>query len=173
MRNWSGIWMVAGLGIAAYAGACAPEQAADEPMEMDAEMEMDAPDEIRSADPGLLDANEATAEQLASIMGLGAATAEAILAARPFDRVADLHAVVSAHVAEDGLDAVYSRLWVPIDLNTATADEILLIPGVGDRMLHEFEEYRPYDSMAQFRREIGKYVDDEELERLAQYVDVR
>jgi hypothetical protein len=40
-------------------------------------------------------------------------------------------------------------------------------------MLHEFEEYRPYTSMAQFRREIGKYVDDEELERLAQHVEVR
>ena len=171
MRNWSGIWMVAGLGIAAYAGACAPEQAADEPMEM--ETGMDAPAEMRSADPGLLNANDATAEQLASVMGLGEGGAEAIMAARPFGRVADLHAVVSAHVAEDGLDAVYSTLWVPIDLNTATADEILLIPGVGDRMLHEFEEYRPYTSMAQFRREIGKYVDDEELERLASYVEVR
>ena len=64
--------------------------------------------------------------------------------------------MVSAHVAEDGFDAVYSTLWVPIDLNTATGDEILLIPGVGARMQHEFEEYRPYTSMAQFRREIGK-----------------
>ena len=40
-------------------------------------------------------------------------------------------------------------------------------------MLHEFEEYRPYRAMAEFRREIGKYVDDDELERLARYVEVR
>ena len=26
-------------------------------------------------------------------------------------------------------------------------------------MVHEFEEYRPYKSIQQFRREIGKYVD--------------
>ena len=31
---------------------------------------------------------------------------------------------------------------------------------MGQRMLHEFKEYRPYKSMEQFRREIGKYVDD-------------
>ena len=37
-------------------------------------------------------------------------------------------------------------------------------------MAHEFEEYRPYKSMAQWRREIGKYVDDDELARLERYV---
>ncbi len=170
MRNRIGIWMTAGLGVSALAvTACASEQAVDEPVEM----EMEAPEEMRSADAGLLNPNDATAEQLASVMGLAAPAAEAVLAARPFDRVADLHAVVTAHVAEDGFDRVYSTLWVPIDLNTATGDEILLIPGVGERMRHEFEEYRPYTSMAQFRREIGKYVDGEELERLAQYVEVR
>jgi DNA uptake protein ComE-like DNA-binding protein len=70
-------------------------------------------------------------------------------------------------------EALYERLFVPIDLNTASEAEILLVPGVGDRMAHEFEEYRPYTSLEQFRREIGKYVDDEELERLAQHVEVR
>ncbi len=168
MRNWNGIWMVAGLGVSALAvTACGSEQAAEEPMEM----EMDAPAEMPAADPGLLNANDATAEQLVSIAGQAAS--DAIMAARPFERVADLHAVVSMHVMEDGLDAVYGALWVPIDLNSASAEEILLIPGVGDRMLHEFEEYRPYTSMAEFRREIGKYVDDDELERMAQYVEVR
>ena len=169
MINWIGTRMVVGLGLSALAAACAPEQAADEPMETG----MDAAAEMPSAEPGLLNANDATAEELASVPGLGQAAAAAIMAGRPFERVADLHAVVAAHAAEDGFDAVYRTLWVPIDLNTATPEEILLIPGVGDRMLHEFEEYRPYTSMAQFRREIGKYVDDEELERLASYVEVR
>ena len=168
MRNWMTIWMTASLGASGLAlTACASEQAADEPMELG------EPVEIRAAGPGLLNANDATAEQLASVAGLGQAAADAVMASRPLARVADLHEVVSTHVAEDGFDAVYSALWVPIDLNTASAEEILLIPGVGPRMLHEFEEYRPYTSMAQFRREIGKYVDDEELERLAQYVEVR
>jgi len=47
-----------------------------------------------------------------------------------------------------------------LDLNTATAEEFLTIPGVGDRMVREFNEYRPYASIVQFRREMGKYVDE-------------
>ncbi len=46
-----------------------------------------------------------------------------------------------------------------INLNTATNEEILMIPGMGKRMLREFQEYRPYKTLAQFRKEIGKYVD--------------
>ena len=37
-------------------------------------------------------------------------------------------------------------------------------------MLGEFKEYRPYKAMQQFRREIGKYVDDKEVARLERYV---
>ena len=122
---------------------------------------------------GLLNANLATAEQLAAVPGLDAEAAAAIVAARPLLRVSALHEVVSAHVSEAGFDPVYRAVWVPIDLNDATNEEILLIPGVGARMLHEFEEYRPYRAMAEFHREIGKYVDDDELARLAQYVYVR
>ncbi|HET7612973.1 MAG TPA: hypothetical protein VFK26_03525 [Gemmatimonadaceae bacterium] len=60
-----------------------------------------------------------------------------------------------------------------IDLNTATDAQILAIPGMGPRMLREFKEYRPYTSMDQFRREIGKYVDKAELARLEQYVYIK
>jgi hypothetical protein len=37
-------------------------------------------------------------------------------------------------------------------------------------MLHEFKEYRPYKSMEQFRKEIGKYVSAREVARLERYV---
>ena len=40
----------------------------------------------------------------------------------------------------------------------------------GTMLLHEFKEYRPYDSIEQFRREIGKYVSEEEVSRLERYV---
>ena len=38
--------------------------------------------------------------------------------------------------------AIFSRLWIHINLNTATREEIMLIPGMGPRMLREFNEYR-------------------------------
>jgi DNA uptake protein ComE-like DNA-binding protein len=63
----------------------------------------------------------------------------------------------------------YRTAFVHINLNTATAAEIMLIPGAGKRMAHEFEEYRPWKTWAQFDKEIGKYVDAKEVARLAQY----
>ncbi len=125
------------------------------------------------ANNGLLNPNLASEEELSAVDGLDGDAVKALLDGRPFLRAADLHAVISAHLAEDAYDGIYGALWVPIDLNDATSEEIGLIPGVGRRMTHEFEEYRPYTALAQFHREIGKYVDDDEVARLAQYVYVR
>ena len=122
---------------------------------------------------GLVNPNLASSQELATVPGLTSETVSAIEAGRPFLRVAELHAIVAHHVAEDTWERVYQAMWVPIDLNDVTDEEILLIPGVGNRMRDEFKEYRPYVALAQFHREIGKYVDDDELARLAQYVHVR
>ena len=39
-------------------------------------------------------------------------------------------------------------------------------------MVHEFEEYRPYRSIQQFRLEIGKYVTPEQIVEYEKYVYV-
>ena len=62
---------------------------------------------------------------------------------------------------------------MPIDLNTAPRAHIMLIPGMTRRMAHEFEEYRPYKSLAQFDKEIGKYVKPDEVARLRSYVELK
>jgi DNA uptake protein ComE-like DNA-binding protein len=60
-----------------------------------------------------------------------------------------------------------------LNLNTASGDEFLAqIPGLGNRMVHEFEEYRPYKSVQQFRREMGKYVKPEQIAEYEKYVYV-
>ena len=65
---------------------------------------------------------------------------------------------------------VREKVFVPIDLNSASEADIKLIPGMTDKMVHEFLEYRPYENMAEFDREIGKYVDEAEVARLRSYV---
>lgn len=60
----------------------------------------------------------------------------------------------------------------PINLNTATEDELMSIPGMGERMMDEFLEYRPYSNIMGFRAEIGKYVDEAQLDTWQQYVFV-
>jgi DNA uptake protein ComE-like DNA-binding protein len=121
---------------------------------------------------GLLDPNRATREELLALPGLDAALADQIVAGRPWLDMTTLDAALAGKLNEQQREALYRRLWAPLNLNTASKQEILLIPGVGDRMLHEFEEYRPYPALARFHREIAKYVDDAELARLAQYVFV-
>lgn len=59
-----------------------------------------------------------------------------------------------------------------LNMNTASEDEFRSIPDVGDRMVHEFEEYRPYVSIQQFRKEIGKYVDEDQVAAYEEYIFV-
>lgn len=59
-----------------------------------------------------------------------------------------------------------------VNLNTADRAAFLALPGVTERMAHEFEEYRPYVSIRQFRREIGKYVDADQVAAYEQHVFV-
>lgn len=60
-----------------------------------------------------------------------------------------------------------------LNVNTASESELLAaIPGLGNRMVHEFEEYRPYRSIQQFRKEIGKYVDQQKVAEYEQYIFV-
>ncbi|TMG81142.1 MAG: hypothetical protein E6H78_17365, partial [Betaproteobacteria bacterium] len=119
----------------------------------------------------IVDANLVTEADLAKLPHMNAALAKAVVAKRPFKTVKDLDAALSSVKKEERTE-LYAKLFVPINLNTATDEEILLIPGVGNRMLREFKEYRPYTALAQFHREIGKYVDNTELARLEQYVFV-
>ena len=117
-----------------------------------------------------LDANTATAEQLAGAQGVSPELAGAILAGRPYASVVALNAKLGETLSEEAAAVVLENVFVPVNLNTATEEEIKLIPGMTERMVHEFLEYRPYEDMAEFDREIGKYVDEAEVARLRSYV---
>ena len=83
------------------------------------------------------------------------------------------HNCIFEKLTEEQRDELYPKLFIPINLNTAKREEILLVPRLGDKMAHEFEEYRPYTNIQQFRREIGKYVDEKEVARLERYIFIK
>lgn len=118
----------------------------------------------------VLDANTATVEDMSALPHMDDVLADVVVSSRPYVNIGELNHLLSSDLDDDQLEEVYGRLFVSINLNDAKRSDILLIPGLGDRMAHEFEEYRPYTSMEQFRREIGKYVDEQEVARLEQYV---
>lgn len=164
------VGLIACGGEAADGGdAAAGDTAVDSMATTDADTTSTAQD----AADGLLDPESATRDQLTAIPGIDAALADSLIAARPFTDMTEVDSILATSLDEAQREEVYRRLWKRIDLNTASDEEILLIPGIGERMLGEFKEYRPYRAIEQFRREIGKYVDEEEVARLEQYVEIR
>ncbi len=132
----------------------------------------DAPAEEAASSAMVVNPNLAGTDELGALPGMSKELADAIVAQRPFLGMVALHPVVSQHLGLEEVEKLYVQMFIPLNLNTASEEEILLVPGVGKRMAHEFEEYRPYTAIAQWRREMGKYVDDTEVARMAQYVFV-
>jgi DNA uptake protein ComE-like DNA-binding protein len=119
---------------------------------------------------GVVDANTAAEKDLLAMPHMTPAIVKGLIDKRPFASVTDLHAyLLSQKLTAEQATAFYGKAFVHINLNTATPDEILLVPGAGKRMVREFDEYRPWKSYAQFDREIGKYVGADGAARLAQY----
>jgi DNA uptake protein ComE-like DNA-binding protein len=122
---------------------------------------------------GVIDANTATEKDLLAVPNMNAALVKSIMEKRPFASVTELNALLKAAALTPAQSTeVYRKLFVHINLNTATSEEILLIPGSGNRVVREFQEYRPYASLAVFHREMRKYWDETEVSRLEQYVFV-
>ena len=121
---------------------------------------------------GLVNPDLASEKELLALPHMNAKIVKEIMERRPFLKMADLNALLAQSLNKEQLADIYGKMFVQINLNTASEEEILMIPGTGKRMLREFLEYRPYKTLAQFHKEIGKYVDNKELARLEQYVFV-
>ena len=123
--------------------------------------------------PELLNPNLLSAESLAANLPMLSDDARAAwIASQPFTDAMSFHAFLGDNVADETRSQIYQIAFLPMDLNSTPEADFMIIPGVGEKMAHEFEEYRPYSDMDQFDREIGKYVDAEELARLRRYVVV-
>jgi DNA uptake protein ComE-like DNA-binding protein len=123
-----------------------------------------------TAAPARLNPNTATEAQLRAIPQLTPELVAAIQQGRPFATIGDFNRTISGKLSPEQTRELYTVLFVPINLNRASQSDIMLIPGMTARMAHEFEEYRPYRDINQFNREIGKYVDANEVARLRSYV---
>jgi DNA uptake protein ComE-like DNA-binding protein len=121
---------------------------------------------------GLVNPDLASEKELLAMPHMNATIVKSVMERRPFLKMTDLNSLLAQSLTREQLAELYGKMFVQINLNTATDEEILMIPGTGKRMLREFLEYRPYKTLAQFHKEIGKYVNDRELARLEQYVFV-
>jgi DNA uptake protein ComE-like DNA-binding protein len=70
---------------------------------------------------------------------------------------------ISSVLAQDAMTA-------RVNINTATKEEMLTIPGVGPKLIDEFMEYHPFTSKEHFETELGKYLGADELTALEQHI---
>ena len=157
--------------LAALAFSCGGEAATEEDTtaETGTEETTATPD---ASSATVLNPNLVTAAELEALPQIDATLAQQIVDGRPYLNMTDFRAVLAGALEDETIEAVLVTLFVPLNLNTTPEAEFLMVPGVGERMAHEFEEYRPYTKVAQFRREIGKYVDEAEVARYEKYVFV-
>jgi DNA uptake protein ComE-like DNA-binding protein len=114
--------------------------------------------------------NTATPEEILLVPRAGKRMVHEFDEYRPWKSYAQFGKEIGKYVGADGAAQLAQYTFIPIRLNTATDEDFLTIPGVGKRMLHELKEYRPWKSREQFVKEIGKYVDEKEVQRLWRYV---
>ena len=117
-----------------------------------------------------LNLNTTNKKDFKMIPGVGDRMAHEFEEYRPYKSIKQFKREIGKYVDEIEVSRYLSYVFVPVELNTSSEDDIKDLPGVGNKMAHEFVEYRPYMNLNQFRREIGKYVDDKELIRLERFV---
>jgi hypothetical protein len=120
---------------------------------------------------GLVEPNVATEAQLLTVPHLNATIAKALMEKRPFMNIVELNTwLLTQGLTQEQLNESYMKMFIHVNLNESPREEIMLIPRAGRRMAREFDEYKPYDGgYTQFRREIGKYVNEQEVAHLEQY----
>jgi DNA uptake protein ComE-like DNA-binding protein len=114
--------------------------------------------------------NTATRDEILLVPGAGNRMVREFAEYRPWKSWAQFDKEIGKYVGAGATAKLAQYCFIPVNLNTATDEEILSIPGAGPRMVREFKEYRPWKSLAQFDKEIGKYVGAKETERLKRYV---
>jgi len=117
--------------------------------------------------------NTGTREEILLIPGAGNRMAREFPEYRPWKAWAQFDKEISKYVGQPETDRLKMYVFIPVNLNTATDEDILSIPGAGQRMVREFKEYRPWKTKEQFEKEIGKYVDAKEVARLWRFVVIQ
>lgn len=117
--------------------------------------------------------NTGTRDEILLIPGAGNRMVREFAEYRPWKTWGQFDKEISKYVGQPETDRLKKYVFIPVNLNTATDEDIISIPGAGRRMVREFKEYRPWKTKEQFEKEIGKYVDAKEVARLWRFVVIQ
>lgn len=121
-------------------------------------------------DEALLDPDFLTAEEFLRLpffsakMSVDATRAQPFLGPIAFDRFLENYRLTPTQRRE-----LYAKVFVRVDLDRATEEELLLVPGAGPRIVREIRSHRPWRNWDAFEIELSQSVDQDELARLRRY----
>jgi DNA uptake protein ComE-like DNA-binding protein len=113
--------------------------------------------------------NTGVREEFLLVPGAGQRMSKEFVEYRPWKTWPQFDKEIGKYVGAQEANRFKQYMFIPINLNTATDDDLATVPGAGPRMVKEFKEYRPWKTKAQFDKEIGKYVGPKETARFWRY----
>jgi hypothetical protein len=119
-----------------------------------------------------LNLNTATPAQILLVPRIASRMTREFEEYRPWVNFAQFDREIGKYVDAAEVARLKQYVFIPLNLNTATPDQFKTIPQLGNTMVREFNEYRPWKTQAQFEKEIGKYVDAKEVARLWRFMTI-
>lgn len=83
-------------------------------------------------------------------------------------------AAKAATASADTAAASAAATGTKVNANTASEAELMTIPGVGEKIADEIAEYRPYDAATgetKLRKELAKYIAENEIDKIIPYLE--
>ncbi len=108
--------------------------------------------------------NKATEEEMLTIPGVGPKLMIEFMEYRPFKSQEHFEKELGKYLSAVELAILEQHITIGlVDLNSAAPEELMSVPGIGEKIADEIQEYRPFTSWQHFETELGKYIDAEAI----------
>ena len=119
---------------------------------------------------GLVDPNVTADSVLAVLPHMSAPVAQALREGRPVLGPVPMDAILATKgLSKAQRTELYAKMFVHVDVNRGTDEEIMLIPGMDAKKLAAVKSKRPWKAFADFQAEVTKASSAAEATRLEQY----
>jgi DNA uptake protein ComE-like DNA-binding protein len=117
--------------------------------------------------------NTGTPDEFMLVHGSGKRMSAEFAEYRPWKNWTQFDKEIGKYVGQQETDRFKQYMFIPINVNIASEDLLLTIPGITPDVMQAFKKSRPWKTKDQFEKEIGKNVGPKEAARLWRYVVIQ